>query len=192
MSNLIDIILDIDKALIKFVPNIQSEYLDPLMIWFTKLWDLWALWIWSALCMIFIFNEFKREWIIQLIWLLINLIFWEWILKHLFMRNRPFIDIPDIILKIPAPITSSFPSWHTSASICFASIFTYYFVNKSKLATYIVWFLAIWISFSRFYLQAHYPSDILAWAILWLISANLAIYIHEKWLIKKCLWLNIF
>jgi undecaprenyl-diphosphatase len=82
-------------------------------------------------------------------------------LKHVFQRDRPFLDLHEVALKIPAPITSSFPSGHTSASWCFALLFTVFFWKRSRSAVILVWTLAIGIAFSRFYLQVHYPSDIL-------------------------------
>lgn len=173
-------IVSLDNDIAQIISGLQNTFLDPLMVWFTKIGDLWAIWLIITLLLI-LWKKYQHEGIALLWWLAINVVLGEWILKHFFHRDRPFLVLPDIILKIPAPQTSSFPSGHTSASFCFALLFTYFFWNKSKMAVVAVWIVAIGISFSRLYLQVHYPSDVLWGIFAGTVSAVIVIWIWEKW-----------
>lgn len=94
--------------------------------------------------------------------LLINLALGEGLLKHLFHRTRPFVEQPIADMLIALPTTSSFPSGHTSSSFAAATAL----FRSSKKAGIAAYVLAILISFSRLYLYLHYPTDVLAGAIL--------------------------
>ena len=78
-------------------------------------------------------------------------------LKPWIGRVRPFAVNPDVKLLIAPPTDASFPSGHTASS--FAAVFALLTARsplwKPSLA------LAIGIAFSRLYLYAHWPTDIL-------------------------------
>lgn len=182
---MLEYIIQLDQFLALEASKLQNQYLDILMIFFTRLWDLGLLWIWLAIVCILI-GKFRYYWTQFLYWLSLNLLLWEGILKHLFHRLRPFQELQDIVLKIPEPITSSFPSGHSSASICFALLFAFFFWQKSRYSVIMIWIVAFMIIFSRWYLQVHYPSDILAGIIVWVTSATIAIHFPLRYsLISK-------
>ena len=102
-------------------------------------------------------------------------------LHYCFMRLRPFVD--GIVNQLIAydGARSSFPSGH--ASFFFALAAVVYLYNK-KLG---VWFLAsaALISLARVYVGVHYPSDVLAGAIIgilvgWLVYYLLNLYQNKK------------
>lgn len=172
-------IIHLDKTLILSISNIQNIFLDYIFIFFTRLWDAWIIWILITIILLII-KKYRKYWIFISIALILNLIIWEWILKHIFMRERPFQELLEITIKINPPVTSSFPSWHSSASICFAVIFSYFFWNKSKVLSILVWIIALLIVFSRLYLQVHYPSDIIVGSLVWFISAFIILLLKNK------------
>ena len=88
-------------------------------------------------------------------------------LKRIVKRDRPYITYP-FVDKKDAGGGYSFPSGHTSASFCTATSLSLLFLN----------------GFSRIYLGVHYPTDVLAGAVIGAGSAWLS-YKAEKWYTKK-------
>lgn len=171
-------IFQFDQFLIQRMSDLHTRYLDVMMIVLTKLWDFWFLWIFLTIFLIFQ-SKYRHIGYILMAWLGMALVLWEWILKHIFYRERPFQELSDIVLLIDEPITSSFPSGHSSASWCFALIFTYFFWKKSHFSVIYIWILAAWVTLSRFYLQVHYPSDIVGGIFVGSFSALICIYIYR-------------
>lgn len=175
---MLEYILQLDQFLILKFGELHNTYFDVIMIILTKLWDYWFLWIFLTIFLIFL-SKYRQIGYTLMAWLGIDIILWEWILKHIFYRLRPFQELSNIALVILEPITSSFPSGHSSASWCFAIIFTYFFWKLSRWSVVYIWIFAIGITISRLYLQVHYPSDILVGIFVGFISAFIAILIYN-------------
>lgn len=84
------------------------------------------------------------------------------LLKPLVGRPRPFEVEATLVPLVVPPTDASFPSGHTASS--FAAASALYF-GKSRLWIPAV-LLACAIAFSRLYLLVHFPTDVLAGAIL--------------------------
>ena len=102
-------------------------------------------------------------------------------LKYTFKRHRPFADHPFIVPASDGG-SPSFPSGHTSEAFSTATSLT---------MAYPKWYIAVpayaWaasVGYSRMYLGVHYPSDVLAGAIVGAGSAWL-MYKANKWLARK-------
>lgn len=103
-------------------------------------------------------------------------------LKYTINRDRPFKTYPDITKK-SAGGSPSFPSGHTSGAFALAT---------SLSISYPKWYIIVpsyaWagtVGFSRMDLGVHYPSDVLAGAIVGTGSAWLTYYINKKLIIKS-------
>lgn len=99
-----------------------------------------------------------------------SLYFSEWvenILKVMIARERPCRAIETIRLLVRCPGSFSMPSGHAISSFSFSVPLFYltrdYLAMKWRLFPVI---LASLIAFSRLYLGVHYPSDVLAGALL--------------------------
>lgn len=86
-----------------------------------------------------------------------------WGLKHWIKRDRPFVTYPDIIPKERVE-PESFPSGHTTAAFATATALT---------MRYPKWYVAVpaygravLVAYSRMRLGVHYPSDVLAGALI--------------------------
>ncbi|ALP38868.1 bacitracin ABC transporter permease [Paenibacillus sp. IHB B 3084] len=94
----------------------------------------------------------------------------SWGLGHLFYRDRPFVG-HSVIQLIHHDANVSFPSNHALGAFALASIL---WLHHQKYR--VLWvILAVLISVSRVWTGVHYPSDILAGA---LIGAGCAVGIH--------------
>jgi membrane-associated phospholipid phosphatase len=103
-------------------------------------------------------------------------------LKYAINRDRPFVTYPDIKKKSNAG-SPSFPSGHTSGSFAMAT---------SVSLAYPKWFIIIpsytWAGtagYSRMHLGVHYPSDVLAGALIGSGCAYLSYRVNQKLLNKK-------
>jgi membrane-associated phospholipid phosphatase len=99
------------------------------------------------------------------------------ILKYSINRERPFVTYPDITKKSAAG-SPSFPSGHTSSAFASAT---------SLSLAYRKWYIIVpaysWagtVAYSRMYLGVHYPSDVLAGAVIGTCSAWLTYTINKK------------
>jgi Membrane-associated phospholipid phosphatase len=99
-------------------------------------------------------------------------------LKHAVNRARPFETYPDI-QKLSAGGSSSFPSGHTSDAFSTATSLSLAFPKWYVIAPSYTY--AALVGYSRMHLGVHYPSDVLAGAVVGAGSAFLC-YKAQKWL----------
>ena len=102
-------------------------------------------------------------------------------LKHTIKRQRPFKTYPDID-QAASTVGYSFPSGHTSSAFAMATSLSLAYHKWYVIAPSFVWASAV--GYSRMHLGVHYPSDVVAGAVLGSGSAYLT-YKANKWLNKK-------
>lgn len=103
------------------------------------------------------------------------------VLKYSINRERPFVTYPDIE-KISGGATPSFPSGHSSDAFATATSLSIAFPKWYVITPSFVWAGAV--AYSRMNLGVHYPSDVLAGAIIGSGSAYLT-YKFNRWINKK-------
>ncbi len=87
----------------------------------------------------------------------------ERLIGFLWFRPRPFVALPDAVRLIEkAAAEKSFPSSHATAS--FALAFGLLLHNRKWGIALCV--LAAWVSLSRVFVGVHYPSDLIAGAVV--------------------------
>lgn len=86
----------------------------------------------------------------------------EYPIKHYFRRRRPFIDVVQAIAVGRKPGTYSFPSGHSASAFAGAWLLTRHYPGLWP-----AWYaVAALTGFSRVYLGAHYPGDVVSGAVI--------------------------
>lgn len=92
------------------------------------------------------------------------------LVKRKVKRRRPFERIPGLHYLIKPPDRFSFPSGHTAAACLMATLTSAYYPEGTLVS-------CLWagsIGFSRVYNGVHYPTDVLAGAILGVSCAQVS------------------
>ena len=141
--------------------HLRCGFLDAVLPLITRTADHGELWIILALVLLAIRSQRKYGAAVAC-GLVLDLVSCNLLLKPLVGRIRPFAVHAAVELLVNAPLDASFPSGHTAAS--FAAVFALKAAGsplwKPALA------VAVVIAFSRLYLYVHWPSDVLAGALL--------------------------
>ena len=104
--------------------------------------------------------------------------FISFVIYLLWQRPRPFIAYAESAHKLVGNLTSSsFPSAHTYIS--FAIAMTVLLYGHKKLGGFMI-VIAILVAISRIAAGIHYPSDVIAGAIIGLFSGTLACWWMES------------
>lgn len=170
-----------DIQIIQFVQaHFHNTYTDFIFSLLTSLGNSGVIWI-AAAVLLLISKKYRRYGVLLLIALALTHVLGEYIIKPLVARPRPFADFPGHPLLIPPPAGFSFPSGHSASSFCAATVL--WKTNRRFGPPALV--LAILIAFSRVFLFVHYPSDVIAGAILGIICAFLSKMLLSGFLFAK-------
>ena len=164
-----------DVAILNYIAeHLRTPLLDQVFSAITALNDYGLIWIGFAIVMLCT-KRYRRGGIAITIALALSFLIGNLLLKHLIDRVRPFVTYP-MTLLIAVPAGSSFPSAHTLSS--FAAAMAIWRTERRLGIPAMI--LAALIAFSRLYLYVHYPSDVLAGAILGLWIGWLAVWLVNR------------
>lgn len=156
-------ILNFDSAILLWIQDvIRNPILNPIFIAITHLGDAGVFWIALSLVLCF-FKKTRKAGIFGLCALLMSVLINNVCLKNMIGRIRPYEIIAGLECLVKHAKDYSFPSGHTGASFAAASVFIKELPKKFSIPALVV---AILISFSRLYIGIHYPTDVIAAAII--------------------------
>lgn len=153
-----DFIREIDQWILLFIQEyMRADFLDGFWKGITFLGEKG--WFWIVLSVVLLCRKkTRRAGAASLLSLLGSFLITNLLLKNLIARPRPYQEMEALILLIKKPWDYSFPSGHTSASFA-SALACCQMLPKPYGAALII--LAAMIAFSRLYLGAHYPTDII-------------------------------
>ena len=162
-------------AILDALQSLHCGFLNAVMVFFTTLGELGAIWIAAGLVMLF-FKKYRRLGITVLLGLVIGLLTVNFGIKNIVARPRPCAINTSVSLLVPFPSEYSFPSGHTVSS--FSAATSIFLKNKRLGVCALV--LASVIAFSRLYLYVHFPTDVLCGIAIGVAISFLSTYIMKK------------
>ncbi len=167
----------IDLECVRWVREyIACPFLDAVMPVITLIGEDGILWIAITLVML-MFGKTRKTGFVMALSLSLGFLIGNMTLKPLVARPRPYSIDTSAYLLIDGLSDFSFPSGHTLACFeCAVSLLLCKYRRTGSIAL----FAAFLVAFSRVYLYVHFPTDIIAGAILGTLFAFAAWYIVNK------------
>ncbi len=164
--------INLDVYILNFINGLayRREWIDAAGVFFAK----YSEYILAAVFIFLLAVGFRKYWKMILVSLLagaVSRLVIGWAIKALFFRPRPFLTENVKLLYVYGADESSFPSGH---ALFYFALSTAIFVYNKKLG--IIFYLGtLAIVFSRIFVGIHWPSDILAGALIgilvgWIIA----------------------
>lgn len=168
--------MSLDQTILYWIQdNLSCGLLDLLMPKLTLLGSGGAIWLLAAggmLCT----KKYRRQGVILLAGLAVGVLVGNVCLKNLIARPRPCWLDNSVKLLVSSPTDYSFPSGHTLASTIGATVLT----KTDRRFGWAAIPIAAIIAFSRLYLFVHFPSDILAGAVLGVAIGEAVYYLGMR------------
>ncbi len=173
--------MNFDQSILSWIQDTMTcPLLDFLMPKVTALGNGGAVWLLAAgglMCT----KKYRKQGVLLLGGLAAGVLVGNVFLKNLIARPRPCWLDQSVQLLIATPGDYSFPSGHTLSSVIGATVLT----KTDRRFGYAAIPLAALIAFSRLYLYVHFPSDVLAAAVLGVLIGEAAFCCGGKAL-EKC------
>ena len=152
-----------EQALVWIAQYIRCDLLDPIMKLYTKLGDAGMLFIALGLVML-LFKSTRRAGFSALCAMVIGLVVVNFTVKPLVNRPRPWVVIEGFVNLVEEKDPHSFPSGHTNAAFAFAVALCMTAPRRwMKIAAVCA---GVAMGLSRLYVGVHFPSDVLAGAVI--------------------------
>jgi membrane-associated phospholipid phosphatase len=153
------------------------NWLDRMMWWVTQLGNMLVAFIAALLFFLLNYRELAVEIIFGTLtlWLLVETI------KSLSDRDRPFLILDKARIIGWREKGDSFPSGHTTQIFFMMTLLIHYF-QLGLMESAALYAIAGLVGFTRIYVGAHYPRDVIAGIVLGLVWGILVTQVHPYWL----------
>ena len=159
---MLEIIQTVDESILLWIQEtVRQGWLNPLVEFYTTLGNGGLLWIVLSLA------------------LLLGALCTNVVLKNLVQRPRPYTAVEGLIPLLTSGDPNSFPSGHTCAA--FAAGLAWAGTCSARWARIAAVVSAVCMGLSRLYVGVHYPSDVLAGALVGSLAALAALALARRW-----------
>lgn len=155
-----------DTALLNHVIQLRRPWLDDVMIFASAIGAGGFVWIAGAVIAAIYPARRAAAWRL-LLTVAFTFVITDNVIKPIVDRPRPFVVIADLPVIDAKPVTPSFPSGHAARAVAGA-------IAGSQMlpgAGWVLWPLAALVAISRVYIGVHWPTDVLAGAVIGLACA---------------------
>ena len=174
---MLEAIQGLDGAALLAIQSIRTPVLDSLVSGYTALGDVGLMWILLSLAML-CHKSTRKAGGAALMALVLGLLCTNVVLKHLVARPRPWLDVAGLIPLIAEHDPNSFPSGHTTAAFAAGMVWAGALPWNRVRPLAVV--LAVFMGLSRLYVGVHYPTDVIAGALVGSLCAWLALRLWRR------------
>ena len=166
------------RVFMLFNMRVYPMWLDRFMWLATQLGNMLAAFIAAFVFFLLNYRDLAVEIIFGTLtlWLLVETI------KMLSDRDRPFLTLDKTRVIGWREKGDSFPSGHTTQIFFLMTLFIHHF-QLGMVETAALYAVAALVGFTRIYVGAHYPRDVIAGVVLGSIWGLLAILVDRYWLV---------
>ena len=173
---MLDKLLELDGNILLWIQdNIRCDILTPVIKGITYLGNGGIVMI--AMCLIFLLiPKLRRLGIVCSGSLAATFLINNLLLKNIIARTRPYEVVDGLQRMIGAQSDYSFPSGHSGAAFAVCMVIFFECPKKYGIPALV---LAVLIALSRLYVGVHYPSDVIAGALLGTLFAFIACKVYH-------------
>ncbi len=169
-----DWLQSIDETALRWIAeHLRIPALDGLVSGFTNLGNAGILFIALAVVLL-LFRSTRRAGGTALTAMTFGLIITNLTIKPLISRARPWVVMEDFTTLVTSSDPNSFPSGHTCAAFAFAVALCTALPKGWRWLRGAALVLAVLMGMSRLYVGVHFPSDVLAGAVIGTLCGLLA------------------
>ncbi len=118
----------------------------------------------------------ERHAVIEAAWSALLALTFTVLIAFFIQRIRPYLATHSVVLLIPPPFNTSFPSGHTATA--FAIAFALFYANRTLGILSLV--IAGFVAYGRMAVGVHFPTDILGGFFVGLLSFAVVRKIHHE------------
>ena len=175
MTAALDWLRSLDGGVLLWIQaHLRAPFLNGAVSFYTVLGNAGLLFL-AAAVLLLCFRKTRRSGVVALLAIAIGFVCTNLILKDLVARPRPWLEVAGLTHLVTENDPNSFPSGHTCAAFAFALGVRWAAPRRWIGRTALV--MAVLMGLSRLYVGVHYPSDVLAGALVGALAGLAAAWI---------------